>query len=63
MILSLRPTLTLCLALAVAALGSAHAATPPELAAGYASQAGGPAAAAKNPGAYAPGSPGERINQ
>ena len=47
MILSLRPTLTLCLALAVAALGSAHAATPPELAAGYASQAGGPAAAAR----------------
>jgi cytochrome c5 len=47
MILPQHPTLTLCLALAVAALGSAHAATPPELAAGYASQAGAPAAAAR----------------
>lgn len=37
------PNLVLCLALAVAALGTAaHAATPQELAAGYASQAGQP---------------------
>jgi mono/diheme cytochrome c family protein len=41
------PSLVLCLALAVAALGAAHAATPSELAAGYASQAGAPAAAAR----------------
>ena len=41
-------TPTLCLALAVAALGAAaQAATPQELAAGYASQAGAPAAAAR----------------
>jgi hypothetical protein len=42
------PTLVLCIALAVAAFGAAaHAATPQELAAGYASQAGQPAAAAR----------------
>lgn len=47
MILRKHPSLVLCLALAVAALGAAHAATPAELAAGYASQAGAPAAAAR----------------
>ena len=36
-----------CLALAVAALGTAQASTPAELAAGYASQAGAPPAAAR----------------
>jgi len=47
MILRKHPSLVLCLALAVAALGTAHAATPAELAAGYASQADAPAAAAR----------------
>jgi mono/diheme cytochrome c family protein len=42
------PTLLLCIALAVAAIGAtAQAATPQELAAGYASQAGQPAAATR----------------
>ena len=41
------PTLTLCLALAIAALGPAHAAAPAELAAGYAGEAGAPPAAAR----------------
>jgi len=36
-----------CLALAVAALGTAQASTPAELAAGYASQSGAPPAAAR----------------
>ena len=39
--------LVLCLALAVAALGTAQAATPAELAAGYAGQSGAPPAAAR----------------
>jgi hypothetical protein len=43
-----RPAAALCLALAVAALGvAAHAATPQELAAGYAGQAGAPPAATR----------------
>jgi hypothetical protein len=40
-------SLVLCLALAVAALGAAHAATPGELAGSYAGQAGAPPAAAR----------------
>ena len=47
MILRKHPSLVPCIALAVAALGAAHAATPAELAAGYASQAGTTAAAAR----------------
>lgn len=48
MIRTKHPTLLLCIALAMAAAGAAvHAATPRELAAGYASQAGAPPAAAR----------------
>ena len=50
MIPSKHPTLILCIALAAAALGAAQgarAATPQELAAGYAAQAGAPPAAAR----------------
>lgn len=48
MIHTKHPTLLLCIALAMAAAGAAvHAATPQELAAGYAAQAGAPAAAAR----------------
>ena len=47
MFLRKHPSLVPCIALAVAALGAAHAATPAELAAGYASQAGTTAAAAR----------------
>ncbi len=48
MTLESRPTLALCLALAVAALGAAaQAATPQELAAGYAAQAGASPAASR----------------
>ena len=48
MIRTKHPTLLLCIALAMAAAGAAvHAATPQELAAGYAAQAGAPAAATR----------------